>query len=56
MRELHSNGAIRLHHNMYEKEYIEEGKEEYTGTIEQYQYLTFVPGVGDNVQDNRKSL
>ena len=56
LRELHSNGAIRLHHNMYEKEYIEEGKEEYTGTIEQYQCLTFVPGVGDNVQDNRKSL
>ena len=52
MRELHSNGAIRLHHNMYEKEYIEE----YTGAIEQYQCLTFVPGVGDNVQDNRKSL
>lgn len=29
MRELHSNGAIRLHHNMYEKECIEEYKEEY---------------------------
>ena len=41
---------------MYEKEYIEEGKEEYTDTIEQYQCLTFVPGVGDNVQDNRKRL
>ena len=56
MRELHSNGAIRLHHNMYEKEYIEEYTEEYAGTIEQYQCLTFVPGVGDNVQDNRKRL
>ena len=64
MRELHSNGAIRLHHNMYEKECIEEYKEEYrginrqeyTGTIEQYQCLTFVLGVGDNVQDNRKCL
>ena len=55
MRELHSIGAIRLHH-MYEKEYIEEYKEEYTGTIEQYQCLTFVHGVGDNVQDNRKCL
>ena len=45
MRELHSNGAIRLHHmdykykpqsendNMDEKEYIEEYKEEYTGTV-----------------------
>ena len=53
MRELHSNGAIRLHH-MYEKEYIEEYKEEYTGIIEWY--LTFVHGVGDNVQDNRKCL
>lgn len=51
MRELHSNGAIRSHH-MDEKEYIEE----YTGTIEQYQCLTFVHGVGDNVQDNRKCL
>jgi len=32
LRELHSNGAIRLHH-MDEKEYIEEYKEEYTGTV-----------------------